>query len=215
MDSQFFRPKKINISENLILVPYFPNRECLKTIESGSVKKRSIFRSVLYSYSNYDILYGFLGYSNLLTILEFISDVRNKNIFFLGTAGSLDPGVIEPKILNVTKIYPGSIFRYFSSIEFYNLYRYEGNEVESVVGISEDLIQRENPVWYKNVMKTNVKIVEMELFPLRWYIGKEITALVVVSDQISISGIKNLDRKRIAEESARGFKLIMEKINET
>ncbi|MCK4890998.1 MAG: hypothetical protein KAS97_13765, partial [Candidatus Aminicenantes bacterium] len=58
----------------------------------------------------------------------------------------------------------------------------------------------------------DIDIVEMEIFPLCWYMEKEITAHIVVSDIVSESGIINLNRKQIAEESVRGFEYILESI---
>ena len=212
MNSHFFKPKKIDTSRNLILLPFFPQREYLKKIEAGSIKKKSILSSVMYSYSDYDVLYGFLGYSNLLTLLEFISRIREKNIYFLGTAGSLNPDLNKPEVLNVEKVFPGSIFKYFTDKEFLNLKKSDIPGLGNANGISVDLIQRENPLWYEGVKQMDIDIVEMEIFPLCWYMEKEITAHIVVSDIVSESGIINLNRKQIAEESVRGFEYILESI---
>lgn len=212
MNSHFFKPKKIETAGNLILLPFFPQREYLKKIEEGSIKKRSILGSVMYSYSDYDVLYGFLGYSNLLTLLEFISMIREKNIYFLGTAGSLNPDMNKPEVLNVKKVYPGSIFKYFTDKKFLNLKNSDIPGMRNANGISVDLIQREDPLWYEGVKEMDVDVVEMEIFPLCWYMEKEVTAHIVVSDIVSESGITSLNRKQIAEESVRGFEYILESI---
>ncbi|MCK4890480.1 MAG: hypothetical protein KAS97_11165, partial [Candidatus Aminicenantes bacterium] len=137
----------------------------MKKIEAGSIKKKSILSSVMYSYSDYDVLYGFLGYSNLLTLLEFISRIREKNIYFLGTAGSLNPDLNKPEVLNVEKVFPGSIFKYFTDKEFLNLKKSDIPGLGNANGISVDLIQRENPLWYEGVKQMDIDIVEMEIFP--------------------------------------------------
>ncbi len=212
MNSHFFNPKKIETSGNLILLPFFPQREYLKKIEEGSIRKKRILSSLIYSYSDYDVLYGFLGYPNLLTLLEFISMIREKNIYFLGTAGSLNPDFQKPELLNVEKIFPGSIFKYFSEKQFLNLNRSVISKIKNVNGISVDLIQREDPDWYEDVRQKKMDIVEMEIFPLCWYMKKEITAHVVVSDVVSGSGITSLNRKQIGEEAVSGFEYILESI---
>ena len=151
MNSHFFKPKKIDTSSNLILLPFFPHKEYLKKIEEGSVKKKNILGSVMYSYSDYDVLYGFLGYPNLLTLLEFVSMIREKNIYFLGTAGSLNPEMNKPEVLNVEKVFPGSVFKYFTDEEFLNLKKSAVPSLRNVNGISIDLIQREDPDWYEGI----------------------------------------------------------------
>ncbi|MCK5221767.1 MAG: hypothetical protein KAR14_09310, partial [Candidatus Aminicenantes bacterium] len=133
-------------------------------IKDNAASRKNILSSVLYNFEGYDLLYGFLGYPNLLTILEFISSIRKKNIFFLGTAGSLNPEFDTPEALNVEKIYPDSVFRDFSEKKFLTLNRIDNSDFKNVDGISVDLIQRESPEWYKGVKKKGLDIVEMELF---------------------------------------------------
>ena len=208
MNSYFFNPQKTEISENLLLLPYMPDQKYLKMIEESSISRKHILGSVLYSYKDYNVLYGFLGYSNLLTLLEFFSDVRNKNIYFIGTAGSLNPSHDIPEILKVKKIYPGEIYSYFSKDKYYDMNEFENTNLKTGSGISIDLIQREDYLWFKEMKKRELDFVEMELFPLRWYIGKNISALVVLSDQITETGIRTFERKKIKEELIKGFEMI-------
>ncbi len=212
MNSHFFKPKKIETADNLILLPFFPQRKYLKKIEEGSIKRRRILGSVLYGYSDYEVLHGFLGYSNLLTLLEFISKIREKNVYFLGTAGSLNPDLHKPEVLNVKKVFPGAVFKHFTDNEFFNLNISEIPGMRNVNGISVDLIQREDPIWYENIKKMDVDVVEMEIFPLCWYMGKSVTAYVVLSDLISRSGISGFKGEKIGEESVIGFEHILESI---
>lgn len=212
MSSHFFNPKKLETSGNLILLPFFPDLKYFNKIEESAVSRKDILSSVLYEFSGYDLLYGFLGYPNLLTVLEFISNIREKNIYFLGTAGSLNPALDEPQVLNVEKIYPDSVFRGFSEDKFLTLNRDNNPGIKNVNGISVDLIQRECPEWYGVVKNMDLDIVEMELFPLRWYLKKSLTALVVLSDIVSETGIRTFNRKRISKESVNGFERILEKI---
>ncbi len=196
MNSYFFNPQKTEISENLLLIPYMPDKKYLKMIEETSISRKHILGSILYSYKDYDVLYGFLGYSNLLTLLEFFSEVRNKNIFFIGTAGSLNPSHNIPEILNVNKIYPGAIFNYFSKDNYFDMNDLKNDNLKTGCGISIDLIQRENSQWYEEMKKRELDFVEMELFPLRWYIGKKISALVILSDQVTDTGIRTFEQKK-------------------
>ncbi|MEN8223287.1 MAG: hypothetical protein ABFR36_08515 [Acidobacteriota bacterium] len=177
-------------------------------IEESSKRQKHILGSVLYSYNDYDVLYGFLGYSNLLTLLEFILNIREKNIFFIGTAGSLNPSLDKPEILSVNRIYPGSIFRYFSEDQYLVLKKSGTAGVRTGRGISIDLIQREDLHWYKEMRKRDLDFVEMELYPLRWYLGKKFNAMVILSDQITESGIRIFDRKKIKEKFINGFEMI-------
>lgn len=208
MNSHFFNPQKTEISQNLLLLPYMPDRKYLKMIEESSKRQKHILGSVLYSYNDYDVLYGFLGYSNLLTLLEFILNIREKNIFFIGTAGSLNPSLDKPEILSVNRIYPGSIFRYFSEDQYLVLKKSGTAGVRTGRGISIDLIQREDLHWYKEMRKRDLDFVEMELYPLRWYLGKKFNAMVILSDQITESGIRIFDRKKIKEKFINGFEMI-------
>jgi len=208
MNSHFFNPEKTKISQNLILLPFMPDRKYLKMIEERSVRRKHILGSVLYSYRDYDVLYGFLGYSNLLTLLEFILEVREKNIFFIGTAGSLNNLLDKPEILNVERVYPGSIFTFFSSDKYLDLDNSVISGVNRGKGISIDLIQREDSQWYSEIKKRDLDFVEMELYPLRWYLKKKFRALVVLSDQITESGIRTFNKNKIKEEFARGFEMI-------
>lgn len=208
MNSHFFNPVKTEISQNLLLLPFMPDRKYLKMIEENSISRKHILGSVLYSYKDYDVLYGFLGYSNLLTLLEFISGIREKNIFFIGTAGSLNYLLDKPEILNVERVYPGSIFTYFSDDKYLDLDSSGMSGVKIGSGISIDLIQREDHQWFSEMKKRDLDFVEMELYPLRWYLGKNFHALVVLSDQITESGIRTFNKNKIKEEFIRGFEMI-------
>ncbi len=212
MKNSFFNPNKIEISDNLILIPFFPDGKVLKFVEESAVRQRKILSSYLFSYPDYDVLYGFLGYSNLLTIIEFIQNVRKKNVFFLGTAGSLKKTGNYPELLSVSEIYPEGIFKYFTNEESLSLTKIDSAFVKNVTGISIDIIQRENSEWYENVKSHNFGIVEMEIFPLRWYLGVEFTAFVVTSDIVSDSGILYFNRKSVKEKMFQGYKKILEMI---
>ena len=208
MNSYFFNPEKIDTSDNLILMPYCPDRRYLKKIEERAGQSRHVLGSVLYRFSAYDVLYGFLGYPNLLTVLEFISNIRDKTVFFLGTAGSLNPDLNSPEVLNVKRIYPGSVFKYFSDEPYFTLNCPGVGGFKSSDGISVDLIQREDKQWLETVSDGNLDFVEMELFPLYWFLEKSITAFVVLSDRVTESGIKQFDRKKTAEVFISGFEAV-------
>jgi len=51
--------------------------------------------------------------------------------------------------------------------------------------------------------------VEMELFPLRWFLGRPFRALVVLSDRVEATGISPFGgRDRFNEEFQRAFQAI-------
>ena len=212
MNSYFFNPQKTEIPENLILLPFMPDKDYLKRLEDTSLGRKHILGSTLYSFDYYSVLYGFLGYSNLLTVLEFIAGIRNKNVYFIGTAGSLNPSFEKPEILSVKKIYPGSIFNYFTDDDHYELKETGIPGLKKGIGISIDLIQRENSQWYREMKSRKIDFVEMELFPLKWYLGNQLSALVILSDLVTETGIVKFKRKKINEEFIKGFELIKSEI---
>jgi len=209
MERSFFNPNKIKTSKNLILIPFLSDKKILKLIEDQAIGKRRILSSVLFSYADYDVLYGFLGYSNLLTVIEFIKNVRDKNIFFLGTAGSLNKAINYPELLNVYETYPGGIFNHFTDKKSLFLKKAGEVSLSDVKGISVDIIQRENLTWYESVKNCNLDVVDMEIFPLRWYFGVEFTAFVVTSDMVSDTGIFTFNREKVKEKMFQGYNEII------
>lgn len=208
MNQHFFNPEKSIISENIILVPYIPGPGYPELTGERPVRKKRILGSTLFSFGTYDVLTGFIGYSNLLTLLEFIAEVRLKNVYFVGTAGSLNPEFNHPDVIEAGTIYPGSVFTTFFENRCLQLKSSRNKELKRGTGITIDLIQRENPGWFREVTAKEIDFAEMELYPLRWYLGKPFSAYVVLSDQISESGISTFKRTEVVEQLLRIFSII-------
>jgi hypothetical protein len=212
MCPQLFNPVKFKTSDNIILIANFPHSAYIKKIEHEADVKRRILGSRLFSFPKFDILYGFIGYPNLLTLIEFISDIKKKNIFFLGTAGCLNIEYERSAILNVKEISAGGIFEYFGKGSTFSMNGLNDRRVPDVKGVSVDLIQREDTEWFSHITKTDVDIVEMEIYPLRWYIGNNFTAVVVTTDMVTKTGVFPFSRKETGENAVRAFEIILEKI---
>lgn len=212
MNMSFFNPERIKCAETLILIPYFPEKKYFrKNIESAD-RKKGILGSSLYHFHGYDILHGFLGYSYLLTLLEFIQDVRQKTVFFLGTAGSINSQIPGPSISVVSEIFPGGIFKHFADEKMFYLNHFEDDAIPSVKGMSVDIIQREDPEWLRETEKRGIRIVEMEIYPLMWYLGKKFNTLVVTSDNVTVNGINSFNRKETGEKFVEAYEMILEKL---
>ena len=77
-----------------------------------------------------------------------------------------------------------------------------------------DVIQRETPSWLAAQRRKKIDIVEMELFPLRWFLQKPFRALVVLSDRVEPSGIRPFaDKKKFQREFTHAFEYIVRQIN--
>ena len=162
------------------------------------------------------IFANFIGYVHLYSFLDYIKDIKNKNIFFLGLAGSLNDKSKSSETLNVTRIYPSSIFKLFSKEKFFKLNSFNNKNIKEVKGVSVDIYQRETRDWLIEQKKNNIEIVEMEIFPLASYLKKPFYSLVVTTDNVNLKGTKTYkDKKKINEEFENSFEFIRRFINET
>lgn len=208
MTDILFSPKKINVPDTLVLIPHFYDRAVFKKLQIRARKTVHLLGSDVLVFQAYALVTGFLGYPYLLTLLEFIAGVKQKEIFFLGTAGSLNPRWDHPCALNVTRIHASSVFTHFSTCQDFGLKDLENDQFERVSAVSVDILQRETRSWLKSQESRGIDAVEMEIFPLRVYLEKPFYALVVISDLVSEEGIKTFpDIKRLTAEfsSAYGF----------
>lgn len=201
-----FSPKKIDVPENLVLIPHFHDRAGLRKIQDRAEQSRKLLGSRLLLFQEYALMTGFLGYPYLLTLLEFISDVKQKQVFFLGTAGSLNPEWDSPRTLNVTRIHSDSVFSGFSRQSDLELIDLENDGFSRASAVSVDVLQRETRSWLKKQQRLGIDAVEMELFPLRTYLNHPFLALLVLSDRVTEEGIEVFpDQKRLISEFAKTF----------
>jgi hypothetical protein len=177
------------------MVPYFWDRNLLDELRHGADKTISLLQSDILVFAHFAVVTGFLGYSHILTILEFVEGIDQKEFFFLGTAGSLQPRFDRPMTVNVVEIHASSIFNRFSRSQSLPLKPFAGKNYPEVRGVSVDLIQRETSQWLQRQLSKGLEIVEMELFPLRVYLKHPFSALVVLSDRVTAKGIEVFSQK--------------------
>ncbi len=164
-------------------------------------------------YKNYAVVVGFLGYPHLLTLLEFIANVRDKEIFFLGTAGSLNPTINIPMPLTVAEIHSTEILDHFADQTSYPLKPLETRNFKKARGVTVDIIQRETAEWLREQHRRGLDFVEMELFPLRVYLEKPFSAVVVTTDLLQETGIELfMDIKLLQKEFINAYEAILEAI---
>ena len=209
MKTSLFRPRQFATPPSLVLVPYFSEAMLFAALQERALRRQDFLHSSLLWFANMAVISGFLGYPHLLTLLGLVSGLEAKEIYFLGSAGALRPGFRSPAAVQVTEIRPSSIFRRFSRASALPLKRFPDPSFPAVRGVSVDMIQRETPAWLAGQRSLGSDIVEMELFPLRWFLGRPFRALVVLSDRVGKAGIKAFGNKETFNaEFKRAFQAI-------
>ena len=210
MDKILFNPDKMELPSNLLLIPQFWDTGYYEELKKKARGNFKLLTCEILLFDEYTVVVGFLGYPNILTLLEFIRGVKEKEVFFLGTAGSLNPDIREPIALDVEAIYSTEILDYFSSQKQFPLKPFNGGNLRKARGVTVDIIQRETDTWLKEQVRRGMDFVEMEIFPLRAYLEKPFTAIVVTSDLLTESGIRVFpDKKRLKEEFVHSYELIV------
>ncbi|MCJ7525342.1 MAG: hypothetical protein MUP71_08990, partial [Candidatus Aminicenantes bacterium] len=206
MKPSLFRPRQFAIPPALVLVPYFPQNSLFASLQKQARRRQDLLHSSLLWFENMAIISGFIGYPHLLTLLGLIADLADKEVFFLGAAGALKPRFREPAALQVGEILSSSIFKRFSRAASLPLKRFSDRSFPVVRGVSVDVLQRETPAWLAEQHALKTDIVEMELFPLRWFLGRPFHALVVLSDRVEEKGISPFREKaKFNSEFSRAF----------
>lgn len=214
MKPSLFQPQQFTIPPSLVLVPYFPQGSLFVALQKQALRQQNFLHSSLLWFENLAVISGFIGYPHLLTLLGLIADLSVKDIYFLGSAGAINPRFSEPAALQVSRIYSSSIFKRFSRKNSLTLQVFPDGSFPSVPGVSVDIIQRETPSWLAEQRLKKIDIVEMELFPLRWFSQKPFHALVVLSDRVEPSGIRPFaEKQKFQHEFARAFNYIIKYIN--
>lgn len=215
MAETLFNPVRYEIPEKLILIPYFTDKKYFSRLKKNAVKTFIIFNSIILVFKSHSIITDFIGYTHMLTILEFIKNIRDKEVYFLGTAGSLNPDLNSPEAFIVNKIYPSAVFDNFCKKKPFKL-NFTGKEnFPGVKGVSVDIVQRETLDWLKEQRSKKRDIVEMEIYPLRDYLKKGFYAFVVLTDLITEKGISVFkDKKKVNSALIRAFEYILELSNE-
>jgi hypothetical protein len=217
MEQILFNPQRIELPSHLILIPQFWDKDYYGKLKKEALGCLNLIHSDLLIFPEYTVIVGFLGYPHILTLLEFIENVREKEIYFLGTAGSLNEAIDRPIPLVVTEIYSTAILDHFSEeksfpLKSMNINMNPGNPREAR-GVTVDIIQRETPAWLREQVKRKIDFVEMELFPLRVYLDKPFYAVVVTTDLLKESGIEVFpDKKLLGREFVGSYESIVKMI---
>jgi len=209
MEKTLFNPQRIDLPKHLVLIPQFWDKDYYETLKKNALGCLNLIHSDLLLFENYTVIVGFLGYPHILTLLEFIKEVREKEVYFLGTAGSLDETINQPIPLQVEEIFSTEILEYFSPGKSFPLKPVTRGNLRKAKGVTVDIIQRETPSWLRTQVNRGIDFVEMELFPLRVYLQKPFQAIVVTSDLLKESGIEVFpDKKRLQREFVQAYELI-------
>jgi hypothetical protein len=203
-----FRPRQFAAPLSLVLVPYFSKPALFAELQSRALRRHSFLHSTLLQFPDHMVISGFLGYPHLFTLLALVAGLEEKEVYFLGSAGALAPRFREPAALQVTEVVPSAVFTRFSRRAL-ALKRFAAPAFPAVRAVSVDIIQRETPAWLAAQRARRAEVVEMELFPLRWFLGRPFRALVVLSDRVEATGIRPFgDKDRFNQEFQRAFQAI-------
>lgn len=208
-----FHPRRMEIPSKLVLVPQFPAREYYQELKDRANRCFDMNCDFLF-FDEYTVICGFMGYPHILALLEFIDHVRDKEIYFLGTAGSLNETYDAPISLAVTEIHSCALLDHFCPHTSLPLTPHPDWNLESARGVSVDIIQRETPAWLRQQKARHMDFVEMELFPLRAYLEKAFHAIIVTSDLLTEKGIHMFtDRKALVQQFLDSFELIIKTVS--
>jgi hypothetical protein len=211
MDDTLKNLKKISLPDKIILIPHFVDQDLFTKETRGAVKKINLLGGEIYLFDSYCIITRFIGYPCLLTILGFIHKVREKMIYFIGTGGCLGEGRKDSELLTVKRIYSSSILDHLAEQREYGLIPVKKDGVKMINAVTVDIIQRETGSWMAQQIKKGIYCVEMELFPLRWYLKKKFTALLITTDEVTVNGILPYpERKGIRGNFKNAFMLVKE-----
>jgi hypothetical protein len=214
MKPSLFRPRQFTTPPALVLVPFFSQSSLFATLQKKARRRQDFLHSSLLWFENMAVISGFIGYPHLLTLLALIAGLADKEIFFLGSAGAINPRLEEPAALQVNRIFSSSVFKRFSLKSGFPLKVFPEGSFPGVSGVSVDIIQRETHGWLAEQQSKKIDIVEMELFALRWFLQKPFHALVVLSDRVEAAGIRPFaDKQKFQSEFAGAFNYIIQHIN--
>jgi len=178
-------------------------------LQKQASRRRDFLQSSLLWFGNRALISGFVGYPHLLTLLALVAGLEDTEIYFLGSAGALQPRFRAPAALQVGEVRPSSVFKRFSRSGALALKRFADPSFPVVSGVSVDIIQRENPAWLAEQRSLRTDIVEMELFPLRHFLRRPFHALVVLSDRVGAEGIRPFgEKEKFNSEFCRAFHAI-------
>lgn len=213
MDKILFEPHQMQVAKNIVLIPQFWDSAYFDKIKENALATLNLLGSDILLFEQYTLIVGFLGYPHILTLLEFIKDAKEKNIYFLGTAGSMNETINEPIPLNVSTIHSTAILDHFAETRQFPLKTFETGGFRKATGVTVDIIQRETLSWLREQKKREIDFVEMELFPLRAYLQKPFYAIVVTSDILRETGVDVfINKQQLRKEFVKSYEFIIKHI---
>ncbi len=199
--------------EKLLLIPYFWDQNLLNKIRKESLSVHKVYLSEHIMLNEFSIITGFIGYPQILTLLNSIKNIFEKEIFFLGTAGAIMDSIKVPFSLNITEVYSSSILKHFSKEKMFPLRQIHGNPIRNGKCVSIDIPSRETMIWLKQQKEKKIDAVEMELFPIRVFLQKSFTAVVIITDLVKGDlKIKLMNKKLIKKEFIESFHILEKNI---
>ncbi|MBN1197019.1 MAG: hypothetical protein JXA62_06405 [Candidatus Aminicenantes bacterium] len=194
------------LGEHLILVPHFHDQKLLALFRRYAVDRRRRLGGEWLYLESFTLITGFLGYPALFTHLAYITEPLPQRISLLGTAGALTPAFDSTRLVQVNRIMGSGALRGFSRQPLLEMGGPLIKGLQAVTGVSVDLVQRETPAWLRRQRVRGAQIVEMELFPLRARLKRDITALVILTDRVTEAGIQPfMDHDGLCREFRRGL----------
>lgn len=211
MDSSLFHPRPVDLpTNNLVIIPWHPDSGSL---QGGLIRERRLLRARLLFYSHHAVLTGFTGYSHLYLLLPALKSLNRKKIVFLGTAGSLVASDTTCHAFFIEKVVPSGLFTFFPSLGPLSLSPFLPMDKQIVLpgatAVSVDIIQRETPRWVRDQVREKRHCVEMELYPLRHFLGPSLSAVLVTSDRVTENGIHRFPREQVANLFGKVYQTIV------
>jgi hypothetical protein len=214
MRGHLFHPPTCSLPSRLLLVPFFVDRSSFSSLQKKARRRSKILHADLLEFDDFAVIANFMGYPFLLTMLEHVERIGEKEIFFLGTAGAIGTGMRKPQALHVVSVTGSGSLRRFNRKGKLELKHFPVSPLKSARAVSVDIPQRESRSWVRGEIGNRTAVVEMELFPLRVFLGKPFVALVVTTEIVSVSGIRPFaDREAVRTEFRRALGFVMEWID--
>jgi hypothetical protein len=189
MSNHLFHPRRIDVPPRLLLVPRWLDPALEADVRRCCRVSRPLWGATLFHFPGYAVLSGFFGYPHLLTLLESIAGLQNKEIALLGSAGALDPRLEPPQVVEVARCAGyGPLARFCRRSPLLSA-ESPVAAGEKVVAVTVDLLQRETPAFLKRAERHGWQVVEMELFPLLAVLERPPSATLVLTDRVTQGGI--------------------------
>ena len=205
----------LKTNRKLLIVPHIWGTELRDRLTGLARSSHSFLNSQILQLESCSLLTGFLGYPHLLTLLGFIDDIMDKDLFFLGTAGIVNPHLNGVQLFNPIRVHASTVFHSFPAPHDCELKRIPSAAIPPVSAVSVDIPQRETPDWLREQRQRGIDLVDMELFPLCHYIGIPITALLVSTDRVTPDGIEPFaELGQVRCEFERAVDIILEESHE-